>query len=78
MGRLTPDPPLPSQWAAPSPTCKHPKAKLEVHERDLGGCPEEGMPFETENGLLCRGCNGWVACGTTAVLAYLLKLVQES
>ena len=36
------------------------------------------MPFETENGLLCRGCNGWVACGTTAVLAYLLKLVQES
>jgi hypothetical protein len=70
--------PLPSRWAEPSPDCKHPKARLEVHECDLGGCPEEGMPFESENRLLCGECRGWVACGTTEVLAYLLKLVQAT
>lgn len=55
---------------------KHPLGGLEIVDADRGGCPEEGIPFETERAVFCRVCQQEVVSGTTECLKFLLREVQ--
>ena len=54
----------------------HPIDALTVEEADLGGCPEEGQPFEFERVIWCPKCEREVAQGTTGCLRFLLLRLQ--